>query len=187
MNASIKIGVGGRYGQGTRANRGLQLWSPRHPHRGASAREGISEILATARVLHWRSVVAASSAKERAAESLEAPRHSSSALSEHTVALSRGFHAQFDMDDASLWFEVVNKPSCPKFHGDGVRVRLVTTDQGPATEYAHAADPQTIGAAPLFAVLFLMGCQHLSHADTVQRRLPAVPPGGKRLCVILDV
>lgn len=149
--------------------------------------QGISEVLATARLQSWRSMVTAASADERVAAALDALRITSPVLAEDIVALSRSFLAQFGVDEASLRVEVVNKQSCPKFHCDNVRVRLVTTYHGPTTEYVHAADSQTIRAAPLFALVFLKGCQHPGHANSVHHRSPEVPPGSKRLCVILDV
>jgi hypothetical protein len=81
----------------------------------------------------------------------------------------------------------VNKTTCPKFHCDNVRVRLVTTYLGPGTEYVGADAPQEVRSAPAFALVFLKGHKHPTHADAVHHRSPALPPGGKRLCVILDV
>jgi len=43
-----------------------------------------------------------------------------------------------------------------------------------------------VRSAPAFALVFLKGHKHPSHADAVHHRSPPVPPGGKRLCVILD-
>ena len=103
------------------------------------------------------------------------------------IALSRDFLAQFGVEEASLRVEVVDKQACPKFHCDNVRVRLVTTYHGPATEYVRADEPDLVRSAPLFALVFLKGHQHPNHADAVHHRSPGVPPGEKRLCVILDV
>ncbi len=148
---------------------------------------GIAEAVPSARVLYWRSVVTAASAQARAAEALDALRIGCPALAEDIVALSRSFLAQFGVDEASLRVEVVDKQSCPKFHCDNVRIRLVTTYHGPTTEYVRADEPKAIRLAPLFALVFLKGQQHPNHADAVHHRSPVVPPGSKRLCVIQDV
>lgn len=148
---------------------------------------GIAESIATARVLYWRSVVTAASAEVRAAEALDALRIASPAIVADIIALSLSFLAQFGADEVSLRVEVVDKQSCPKFHCDNVRMRLVTIYHGPTTEYVRVDAPEAIRVAPLFALVFLKGCQHPNHADAVHHRSPAVPPGSKRLCVILDV
>lgn len=148
---------------------------------------GIADAVATARVHGNKSVVTPASAKARAAESLDALRIECPVLAEDIAALSRSFLAQFGVEEASLRVEVVDKQSCPKFHCDNVRVRLVTTYHGPTTEYVRADAPDLVRAAPLFALVFLKGHQHPNHADAVHHRSPGVPPGGRRLCVILDV
>jgi hypothetical protein len=148
---------------------------------------GIAEAVATARVLYWRSTVTAADAVARAAEALDALRIVHPVLAADIVGLSRSFLTQFGVEEASLRVEVVDKQSCPKFHCDNVRIRLVTTYHGPTTEYVRADEPDLVRAAPLFALVFLKGHKHSSHADAVHHRSPGVPPGGKRLCVILDV
>jgi hypothetical protein len=148
---------------------------------------GIADAVATARVLYWRSSVTPASAEARAAEALDSLRIASPALAADIVALARSFLGQFSVGEASMRVEVVDKQSCPKFHCDNVRVRLVVTYHGPATEYVRADAPDAIRAAPLFALVFLKGHQHPNHADAVHHRSPGVLPGEKRLCVILDV
>ncbi|MBM4068086.1 MAG: DUF1826 domain-containing protein [Planctomycetes bacterium] len=148
---------------------------------------GIAETVTPARVQYWRSSVTVGTAEARAAEALGELCIANPVLAEDIVGLSRSFLAQFGVDEASLRVEVVDKQSCPKFHCDYVRVRLVTTYHGPTTEYVHIDAPEDVLAAPLFALVFLKGHQHPAHADAVHHRSPGVPPGGKRLCVILDV
>lgn len=152
-----------------------------------SALAGIADAVASARVHGNKSVVTPASAEARAAEALDALRIECPALAEDIAALSRSFLAQFGVEEASLRVEVVDKQSCPKFHCDNVRVRLVTTYHGPTTEYVRVYEPDLVRAAPLFALVFLKGHQHPNHADAVHHRSPGVPTGGRRLCVILDV
>lgn len=152
-----------------------------------SALAGVAGAVASARVLYWRSSVTPASAEARAAEALDALRIECPVLAEDIAALTRSFLAQFGVEEASLRVEVVVKQSCPQFHCDNVRIRLVTTYHGPNTEYVRADAPEAIRAAPLFALVFLKGHQHPNHADAVHHRSPSVPPGGRRLCVILDV
>ena len=87
----------------------------------------------------------AGNAEARAAEPLAAFRMDSRRSRTDIAALSRSFLAQFGVDEASLRVEVVDKPSCPKFHCDNVpRIRLVATYHGPATEYVRVDDPEMI-------------------------------------------
>ncbi|MGL4553563.1 MAG: DUF1826 domain-containing protein, partial [Gemmataceae bacterium] len=43
-----------------------------------------------------------------------------------------------------------------------------------------------IHSAPTSALVFLKGHEHPGYADEVHHRSPPVPPGGRRLCVVLD-
>jgi hypothetical protein len=147
---------------------------------------GIAGAVASARVHDFRSVVTPASAHALAAESLAALHIDCPMLAEDIAALARDFLAQFGAAEGSLRVEVVDKTTCPKFHCDNVRVRLVTTYHGPATEYVFDDAPEEVRAAPGFALVFLKGHKHPTHADAVHHRSPPVPPGGKRLCVILD-
>jgi len=154
------------------------------------ARPPVPEIagaVASARVHDFRSGVTREDADVRAAEALAALRLDCPALADDIAGLARSFLAQFGVEGASLRVELVDKTSCPKFHCDNVRVRLVATCYGPGTEYVRVADPGVVQAAPTSALVFLKGHRHPAHADAVLHRSPPVPPGGKRLCVILDV
>lgn len=148
---------------------------------------GISEVIETTRVFDWRSDVTSTSAERCAAEALDALRISDTELGSDIVALSRSFLAQFEVEQASLRVEVVNKQSCPKFHCDNVRIRLVTTYYGPTTEYVHNSSPEQVRSAPLFSLVFLKGHKHPGYTDTIHHRSPEVPPSRKRMCVVLDV
>ncbi len=109
------------------------------------------------------------------------------ALADDIAGLARSFLAQFGATEGSLRVELVDKTSCPKFHCDNVRVRLVTTYHGAGTEYVRADAPDDVRPTPTFALVFLKGHKHPNHADAVHHRSPPVPPGGRRLCAILDV
>ncbi len=147
---------------------------------------GIADAIATARVLDWRSEVTNSCVEARVTEALDALLIANKALASDIVDLSRSFLAQFSVEEASLRVEVIDKQSCPKFHCDNVRTRLVTTYHGPTTEYVHSSALKQIQSAPLFSFVFLKGHKHPTHLDSIHHRSPEVPSGGKRLCVILD-
>lgn len=148
---------------------------------------GLAAAVASARVHDYRSVVTPGDAAARAAEALAVLRLDCPALAAAVAGLARSFLAQFGVPEASLRVEVVDTTSCPKFHCDNVRVRLVATCHGPGTEYVFVAAPDAVHAAPTSALVFLKGHRHPAHADAVLHRSPPVPPGGRRLCVILDV
>jgi hypothetical protein len=65
------------------------------------------------------------------------------ALAADVAAVVRSFLAQFGAARASLRVEVVTTNTCPKFHCDNIRVRVVTTYHGPGTEYVFAATSET--------------------------------------------
>jgi hypothetical protein len=148
---------------------------------------GIAGAIASARVHDFRSTVTLANALALATESLAALNIDCPRLAEDIAALARSFLAQFEASESSMRVEVVDQTSCPKFHCDNVRVRLVTTYYGAGTEYVRADAPDDVRSSPTFALVFLKGHQHPKHADAVLHRSPPVPASGKRLCVILDV
>lgn len=148
---------------------------------------GIAGAVASARVHDFRSIVTSGNVHALAAESLAALNIDCPPLAEDIAALARNFLAQFGASEGSLRVEVVDRTSCPKFHCDSVRVRLVTAYHGAGTEYVRADAPDDVRSSPTFALVFLKGHKHAAHADSVHHRSPAVPAGGKRLCVFLDV
>lgn len=147
----------------------------------------VVDAMRAARVHDWRAVVTSADADARAAEALEALRLECPALAADIAAVARSFLAQFDATAASLRVEIVTTASCPKFHCDNIRVRLVTTYHGPGTEYIFVAKPDHLRQAPTGALMFLKGHKHPTHADAVLHRSPMVPAGEKRMCVVLDI
>jgi len=147
---------------------------------------GIAAAVASARVHDYRGRVTRSDAGARAAEAMAALGIECATLADDVAVLARGFLIQFGVPEASLRVEVVDKATCPKFHCDSIRVRLVATCHGPATEYVRADAPGEVRAAPSPSLVFLKGHKHPGHADAVHHRSPPVPPGERRLCVILD-
>ncbi|MGF1582918.1 MAG: DUF1826 domain-containing protein [Gemmataceae bacterium] len=147
---------------------------------------GIAKTISAARVLDWGSEITGASIEAHIPEALDALLIANQALASDIVALSRSFLAQFSVEEASLRVEVVDKQSCPKFHRDNVRIRMVTTYHGPTTEYVPTSELEQIQSSPLFALVFLKGRKHPNYLDAIRHRSPEVPPGGKRLCVILD-
>ena len=147
----------------------------------------VAAAIRAARVHGWRAVVTSADADARAAEALEALRIDCPALAADITAVTRSFLAQFDATAASLRVEIVTIASCPKFHCDNIRVRLVTAYHGPGTEYVFVATPDDIRRVPTGALMFLKGHKHPTHADAVLHRSPMVLAGEKRLCVVLDI
>ena len=150
----------------------------------------LSEVAAamkSARVHAWRAVVTLADADARAAQAMKTLSLDCPLLAADIAAVARSFLAQFDASEASLRVEVVTTSTCPKFHCDNTRIRLVTTYHGPGTEYAFAATPGDIHRGPTGALVFLKGHKHPTHSDAVLHRSPMVPLGVKRLCVVLDI
>lgn len=147
----------------------------------------IAAAMRNARVHDWRANVTAADIERKVAAGLAALDLDCPTLAADIAAVARSFLAQFDAPAASLRVEVVDTNTCPKFHCDNIRVRVVTTYHGPGTEYVATATPDDIRGAPTGALLFLKGHKHPTHADAVHHRSPLVPHGEKRLCVVLDI
>jgi hypothetical protein len=146
----------------------------------------VAPAMRAARVHDWRAKVTVEEIDRNVADAFEALRLNCPLLAADIAAVARSFLAQFDATEASLRIEVVNTNTCPKFHCDNIRVRVVTTYHGPGTEYVFTHAPDDVRGTPAGALLFLKGHKHPTHADAVHHRSPMVPPGEKRLCVVLD-
>lgn len=147
---------------------------------------GIEEALKSARMHDFRSKITIASSPAIARESLAALNIKCAQLAFDIAFLADTFLVQFGIKEACLRVEVVHKATCPKFHCDNVRVRLVANYLGPATEYVNKDAPDAICSAPPFSLVFLKGRKHPNHADSVHHRSPEVPLGSKRMCVVLD-
>ncbi|MDY3561080.1 DUF1826 domain-containing protein [Gemmata sp. JC673] len=147
----------------------------------------VAGAMRAARVHDWRSSVNAADINGKVAAGLAALGLDCPPLAADIATVARSFLAQFAAPAASLRIEVVTTSTCPKFHCDNIRVRVVATYHGPGTEYVATAAPGDVRAAPTGALLFLKGHKHPTHADAVLHRSPTVPAGEKRLCVVLDI
>ena len=147
---------------------------------------GIEEAVASALVHDFRSKITGASSLALARESLIALNINCPQFASDIALLADTFLAQFEVTEAFLRVEVVHKATCPKFHCDNLRVRLVANYFGPATEYVHTDAPEAVFSAPPFSLVFLKGHKHPNHADSVHHRSPNIPNGSKRLCVVLD-
>lgn len=147
----------------------------------------VADAIVSARVHDFRSIVTSATAGELAVEALAALHIDCPSLAEDIAALGRSFLAQFEVTESSLRVELVEKTTCPKFHCDNVRVRLVTTYHGPATEYIRADGPDDVSRAATGSLVFLKGHGHPTYADRTLHRSPEVAPGERRLCVVLDI
>jgi hypothetical protein len=147
----------------------------------------VSRAMREARIHDWRGIVTADGVDTRVDQALAELRLNCTGLAKDIATVTRSFLAQFGASHASLRVEVVATASCPKFHCDNIRTRVVATYHGPGTEYVFAATPDEIHRGPTGALMFLKGHKHPTHADTVLHRSPMVPTGEKRLCVILDI
>jgi len=143
--------------------------------------------IGTARIHDWRALVTVTEADALVAKALKSLRIACPSLAIDIASVSRSFLAQFGVSRASLRVELVDTASCPKFHCDNIRSRVVTTYHGPGTEYVFVATPDEVQRAPTGSLMFLKGHKHPTHADAVLHRSPVVPHGEKRLCVVLDV
>jgi hypothetical protein len=148
------------------------------PGAGAAARG--------ARVGEWRATATPDRATELARAGLAELRVWCAPLVADAAALVSAFLTQFGAPRAELRVEVTDTISCPKFHCDNLRVRLVATYAGAGTEYARADRPAEVFRAPPGALVFLKGHKHPTYADRVLHRSPPVPPGERRLCVVLS-
>lgn len=147
--------------------------------------ESLVKAIVAGRLNEYRSRFTARSVSLRARQSLNLLGIECSPLLHDLTQLMQSFLAQFDLPSASLRVEMIDRQPCPKFHCDNVAMRLVTTYYGPTTEYRDMASPR-IESAPLGALVFLKGRQHPTHRGRILHRSPEVPPGSKRLCVVID-
>lgn len=147
----------------------------------------VERAMVAARVRGWRADVTTADAPARVAEALADLALDCPPLAADIAAHARSTLAQFGVVSTELRVEVVDEVSCPKFHCDNTRVRLLCTYHGAGTEYVSADAPNAARAAPTFGLIFLKGHRHPTHADRVLHRSPALPAGTKRLCVVLTV
>jgi hypothetical protein len=147
---------------------------------------GAAEAVRGARVGEWRSTVTADRAAELARTGLAELRVWCAPLAAEVAALAGAFLAQFGLPAAHLRLEVLDTVSCPKFHCDNLRVRLVAACVGSGTEYVCADRPDDVFRAPPGALVFLKGHKHPTYADRVLHRSPPAAPGARRFCVVLD-
>ncbi|MBX2852983.1 MAG: DUF1826 domain-containing protein [Phycisphaeraceae bacterium] len=100
--------------------------------------------------------------------------------------LAARFLKQFGVRRANLRVEVVDRQSCPKFHCDARKVRLITTYAGPTTEYRQADDDAEDHVVVLGAIALLKGTTHPTHnGEYILHRSPAMTEQ-RRLCLVLD-
>jgi hypothetical protein len=148
---------------------------------------GTSAAVREARLGEWRVRVTPARTHSAACTGLAELGIECEALADDIAGVAAGFLSQFGVTAASMRVEVVDTVSCPKFHCDNVRVRLVLTCHGPGTEYVAVDRPAEVAQAPTGALVFLKGHKHPTYADRTLHRSPAVPPGLKRMCVVLDI
>jgi len=146
----------------------------------------IEEVVGSALVHDFRSKITSLSSLSIATQSLKALNINCPHFVSDIALLADTFLAQFEVAEAFLRVEVVSKATCPKFHCDNVRVRLVANYSGPGTEYIHTDCLEEVYSAPPFSLVFLKGHKHPNHADSVHHRSPNILNGSKRLCVVLD-
>jgi len=144
-----------------------------------------TEAIGQASVTDFRTRIARTTAAGKVAAGLRHLRLVDAELQADIVRIAVSFLQAFERRTANLRLEIVDTQSCPKFHCDNVYVRLVTTYVGPATEYQFVGEP-AIHRAGQGSLVFLKGHQHPTHRDSVHHRSPAIPAGGRRLCVVLD-
>jgi hypothetical protein len=102
------------------------------------------------------------------------------------ATLVQRFQHRFTDAPVNLRIEVCNQTTCPKFHYDHRRVRLVTTYAGPTTQYVFGDPEQTPRDAGLWELLLLKGSAHPTFSKRVYHRSPPMPAGQRRLCLVID-
>lgn len=135
----------------------------------------------------FRSRYSSTTVGRHVAKALDRLRINCPELGNDLQVLCLGFLDFYQVRSASLRLEVVDHVSCPKFHCDNVRIRLVSTYTGPGTEYIDTDNPDIIHQADTAALVFLKGHKHPTHVDKILHRSPAVPAGMVRLCAVIDV
>jgi hypothetical protein len=134
-----------------------------------------------------------------------------SSLRDDIAELVDMFCYLFEVDLAGLRLTALERPMCPRFHVDHVPCRLVTTYQGPATEWLphNRVDRSKLGSGSdgkpdessgLFQdtgdiqranpgeVLLLKGERWEGNEGAgLVHRSPGIPAGGRRLLLTLDL
>lgn len=149
-------------------------------------RVDLADSLQQARPLAMRHVIHRFDAFEQTAGMLSRMGLAIPQLSDDAGEVCIGFLEQFDLREANLRIEHCTTTTCPKFHSDCVHVRMVTTYAGPTTQYHFTAAPDRILSARPWDLLFLKGCKHANHRNSVLHRSPPMRAGDRRLCLILD-
>lgn len=137
-------------------------------------------------VSEQRTRVACSAALTTALDCLHRMQIDLPELSEDIAQNVRLFGQLIEQEHVELRLELTDQQSCPKFHCDNVYIRMLTTYAGPCTQYIDRDHPETIHQATLNALVFLKGHQHPTYQDHMLHRSPAMLPGQKRLCLILN-
>ena len=145
----------------------------------------LAEAVRLAPIAEFRERVTLRNAAQKVEQGVNKMQLANTGLANEVTSLVHSFLAEFDRSSVSLRIEIVDTQSCPKFHCDNVYVRLVTTYVGPSTEYQYVGE-SNVRVSGLGSLVFLKGHKHPTHRDSVQHRSPAVPPGTKRLCVVID-
>ncbi len=148
--------------------------------------QGLSEPVAAGRIREFLAPVTRDRVGFEVRSGLRELRLKSPELSADLIGLVTTFLDQFELEQARLRIEITRTQSCPNFHCDNVNVRLVTTYQGPTTEYQHSGD-DAIYRASLGGLVFLKGHKNPTYQDAVHHRSPEVPAGERRLCVAIDL
>ncbi|MFI4861296.1 MAG: DUF1826 domain-containing protein [Phycisphaerales bacterium JB063] len=102
------------------------------------------------------------------------------------AALVRLFQQSFTRKPVNLRIDVCNQTTCPKFHYDHRMIRLVTTYTGPATQYVVGDQTQRPRDSDPWALLLFKGSAHPTFGYNVYHRSPAMLPGQRRLCLVID-
>lgn len=148
----------------------------------------ISAVLDRARIDSLRSVVSQHNAAEQVEQVLVSLGLSGDrALVDDMRQIVEKFLDQFAIKQANLRIELLDSQSCPKFHCDARKIRLITTYYGPTTQYRYADPNAEPVSMDLCAIAFLKGTTHPSHqGEHVLHRSPPVANGQRRLCLVLD-
>jgi hypothetical protein len=105
-------------------------------------------------------------------------------------ALAQRAATLFGTDRLALRLQPVAGTSCPRFHLDAVRTRLICTLRGPGTEWAPArvdAEPGPVTRVPTGAVALFRGrLWGRGEIPAILHRSPPAAEGAERLVLVID-
>lgn len=111
------------------------------------------------------------------------------ALTDQIAALTTQAASHLGALLVTLRIEVTAGQTCPKWHMDGVRARLICTLRGPGTQFGPASGPHDVAHVqqmPTGHAALFRGRAWGNGATGILHRSPPAQPGRTRLVVVVD-